>query len=165
MLSHRRKLVTRARLAAALVALSSSVFVLAAASAQGATRYEAASIIPANTFGVGNALPGGPDGRGYGYAITANGIDGTYTASSSAATYAFLFIVFSSASAKQKVSFTVLSPANKVVFSHSYTLPVGPVGNWAYVSAKGTYAKAGTYLAEVRFGKQLLGWIPLTFYR
>ena len=125
-----------------------------------------ASIIPADYLAVGNSLPSGPAGDKSGYALTANGIDNWYLlcAKSSHCDYRFAIFMFTNSAQKANVTFRILSPKAKTVYTYTWTsdsLPQGPV--WFYADATGNFSATGTYYAEVYGNSTLLGWIPLLF--
>jgi hypothetical protein len=172
--------------AAAVAAAAATAGVLGAASPAGAARttqpslgghegkapmqtaktYISAAIIPTETYSVGNSLPSGPDGRSYGFALSANGIDGLYVAATSPkTTFDFLFFVFSNNhSVTEHISFSVVSPSNATVYQYSFKpAVVSQGGSWFTVSATGNFEAKGTYFAEVHAGTSLIGWVPLNF--
>ena len=115
---------------------------------------------------MGDSLPSGPDGDKSGYGLTANGIDNWYLLcdKGSRCDYRFAIFLFTNAAEKANVTFRVLSPAAKTVYTYTWTsdsLPRGPV--WFYADATGNFSAAGTYYAEVYGNSTLLGWIPLLF--
>ena len=135
------------------------------ASGTSALKWEA-SIIPADYLALGNSLPAGPDGDKSGYALTANGVDNWYVLCAKGAhcDYRFAIFMFTNEAQKANVTFRILSPAAKTVYTYTWTsesLPRGPV--WFYADATGKFATAGTYYAEVYGNSTLLGWIPLLF--
>lgn len=132
--------------------------------AQGAAPYVSASIIPANTFAIGNSIPYGVDGRSFGYALTANGIDGGYTPEKTPSTYEFVVFFFANIESKYDMKFTIVSPSHSIIYSYNFSnLKIESYGTWGYVNAKATFARAGTYLAEVHYGKTLIGSMPMNF--
>jgi hypothetical protein len=125
-----------------------------------------ASIIPANYLAMGNSLPAGPNGDKSGYGLTANGINNWYLlcAKGSRCDYRFAIFLFTNAPEKASVTFRVLSPDAKSVYTYTWTsdsLPRGSV--WFYADATGNFSATGTYYAEVYGNSTLLGWIPLLF--
>jgi hypothetical protein len=125
-----------------------------------------ASIIPADYLALGNSLPAGADGDKSGYALTANGIDNWYIlcAKGDHCDYRFAIFMFTNSPQKADVTFRVLSPSGKTVYTYtwsSYSLPRGP--EWFYADATGNFSATGTYYAEVYGNTTLLGWIPLLF--
>jgi hypothetical protein len=165
------------KLLAPTIALSFALsFALPASALQATTRTSAAaassslkweaSIIPADYLAMGDSLPSGPDGDKSGYGLTANGIDNWYLLCDKAShcDYRFAIFLFTNAPEKANVTFRVLSPAAKTVYTYTWTsdsLPRGPV--WFYADATGNFSSAGTYYAEVYGNSTLLGWIPLLF--
>jgi hypothetical protein len=136
-----------------------------AAASTSSLKWEA-SIIPADYLAVGNSLPAGPDGTKSGYGLTANGIDNWYVlcAKGSHCDYRFAIFMFTNAPQKANVTFRILSPTAKTVYTYTWasdSLPQGPV--WFYADATGNFSAAGTYYAEVYGNSTLLGWIPLLF--
>ena len=135
------------------------------AAAPSSLKWEA-SIIPADYMAMGDSLPSGPDGDKSGYGLTANGIDNWYLlcGKGSHCDYRFAIFLFTNSPEKANVTFRVLSPAAKTVYTYTWTsdsLPRGPV--WFYADATGNFSAAGTYYAEVYGNSTLLGWIPLLF--
>lgn len=125
-----------------------------------------ASIIPADYLALGDSLPSGPDGDKSGYGLTANGIDNWYIlcGKGSHCDYRFAIFLFTNSPEKANITFRVLSPAAKTVYTYTWAsdnLPQGPV--WFYADATGNFSAAGTYYAEVYGNTTLLGWIPLLF--
>ncbi|MGO9658424.1 MAG: hypothetical protein ACLQVK_16765 [Acidimicrobiales bacterium] len=125
-----------------------------------------ASIIPADYMALGNSLPSGPNGDKSGYGLTANGINNWYIlcAKGTRCDYRFAIFLFTNAPEKASVTFRVLSPEAKSVYTYTWAadnLPRGSV--WFYADATGNFSVAGTYYAEVYGNSTLLGWIPLLF--
>jgi hypothetical protein len=125
-----------------------------------------ASIIPADYLALGDSLPSGPDGDKSGYGLTANGIDNWYIlcGKGTHCDYRFAIFVFTNSPEKANITFRVLSPTAKTVYTYTWAsdnLPQGPV--WFYANATGNFSTAGTYYAEVYGNTTLLGWIPLLF--
>jgi hypothetical protein len=128
--------------------------------------YISAVIIPTETYSIGNSLPSGPEGKSFGYALSANGIDGSYIAATSPReTFDFLFFVFSNNhSVTEDISFSVVSPSNTTVYQYRFKPAAVPApGDWFTISATGNFEATGTYFAEVHAGSSLIGWIPLDF--
>ncbi len=126
--------------------------------------YLQAAIIPAATFAVGTSASGGPDGRSFGYGLSASGIDNSWAVCTCAMDFAIF--VFTNEADTANVEFKMVSPSNHVVYH--YTWPsdkLGVGGNWFSMIAKGAYTAPGTYFAEVDVAGQLDGWIPLKFSR
>ena len=115
---------------------------------------------------LGNSLPSGPNGDKSGYGLTANGINNWYLlcAKGSRCDYRFAIFLFTNSPEKANVTFRVLSPAAKSVYTYTWasdSLPRGSV--WFYADATGNFSATGTYYAEVYGNSTLLGWIPLLF--
>ena len=111
-----------------------------------------ASIIPADYMAMVDSSPSGPHGDKSGYGLTANGIDNWYLLcdKGSHCDYRFAIFLFTNAPEKANVTFRVLSPAAKTVYTYTWTsdsLPHGP--EWFYADATGNFSAAGTYYAEV----------------
>lgn len=118
-----------------------------------------AQVIPAEYTAVGNSLSGGGDGTKYGYGLTLNGVNGTWKAGSY--TIDFVVLTFSNKKESGTVSFKVVGPAGKVVYSYSWPSTQVPTTDWFTVAAKGNYATPGVYFAEVYFNSNQIGWTPL----
>jgi hypothetical protein len=126
--------------------------------------YIQAEIIPAATFAVGTSLSGGPDGRNYGYGLTANDVDNSWDVCT--CNMYFAFFVFTNEADTANVVFKVVSPGDGVVYNYTFrSQKLGLGGNWFSMVAKGAYTTPGTYFAEVDVNGQLDGWIPVEFNR
>jgi len=127
-----------------------------------------AAIIPASTFAIGNSLSVGPDGRGYGHSMSANGIDDLWSCSSCALSYAFW--VFTSAALKANVEFRVLycgptGNSSTCSTSYSYTFSsqsLDTIGDGYSIIPKISYKTSGVYFAEVWVNNHLASYIPVT---
>ncbi len=126
-----------------------------------------ASIIPSNHFAIGSSLPSGTDGTAAGAAFSANGV-GNYDTTCNGCSYDFMFFVFTNEAQKAAITFQVLSPTGKTVFTNTWSSTSLPIGtSWFYSYAKGNFSAPGTYWAEVYGTKanksQLIAAIPLPF--
>ncbi|HTV10931.1 MAG TPA: hypothetical protein VME20_03645 [Acidimicrobiales bacterium] len=148
--------------AASTKAMEARLTRIVASAAASPRNYIQAEILPAATFAVGASLTGGPDGKDYGAALTANDISNSWSTCTSSCTLDFAFFVFSSRQETTPVEFRVLSPSNATIYKYTWDSKLDQT-NWYSVFAKADYTEAGTYFAEVYIGSTLEGWVPVVF--